>query len=75
MLFLSFMATQLKQLLEKEKRKQKNYFQKIQKNIARGTTDPGIASLTWIIFPATKLANSVAWKIQVKYFRIDFSGT
>ena len=44
-------------------------------NIARGTADPGIASITWIIFPATKLANSVAKKIQVKYFKIDFSGT
>ena len=36
-------------------------------NIARGTTDPGIASITWIIFPATNLGNSVARKIQVKY--------
>ena len=44
-------------------------------NIARGTTDPGIASITWIIFPAAKLANSVARKIQVKYFKIDFNGT
>ena len=43
-------------------------------NIARGTTDPGIASITWIIFSATKLVNSVARKIQVKYFKIDFSG-
>ena len=46
----------------------------VYENIARGTTDPGIASITWI-FPATKLANSVVRKIQVKYFKIDFSGT
>ena len=37
------------------------------KNIARGTTDPGIASITWIISPATKLANSEERKIQVKH--------
>ena len=34
------------------------------KNIARGTTDPGIASITWLISPATKQANSVERKIQ-----------
>ena len=33
-------------------------------NIARGTTDPGIASITWIISPDTKQANSVERKIQ-----------
>ena len=37
------------------------------KNIARGTTDPGIASITWIISPATKQANSLERKIQVKH--------
>ena len=37
-------------------------------NIARGTTDPGIASMTWIISPATKQANSLERKIQVKHF-------
>ena len=36
-------------------------------NIARGTTDPGIASITWIISPATKQANSLERKIQVKH--------
>jgi len=36
-------------------------------NIARGTTDPGIASITWFISPATKQANSVERKIQVKH--------
>ena len=36
-------------------------------NIARGTTDPGIASITWFISPATKQANSVVRKIQVKH--------
>jgi hypothetical protein len=36
-------------------------------NIARGTTDPGIASITWIISPATKQANSLESKIQVKH--------
>ena len=41
------------------------------KNIARGKTDPDIASITLIIFPVTKLANSEARKIQVKYFKID----
>ena len=30
---------------------------------------------SWIIFPATKLENSVARKIQVKYFKIYFNGT
>ncbi len=39
----------------------------LQKNIARGTTDPGIASLTWIISPATNQANSVESKILVKF--------
>ena len=34
------------------------------KNIARGTSDPGIASITWLISPATKQANSVERKIQ-----------
>ena len=33
-------------------------------NIARGTTDPGIASISWIISSATKQANSVERKIQ-----------
>ena len=36
-------------------------------NIARGTTDPGIASITWIISPATKQANSLEKRIQVKH--------
>ena len=36
-------------------------------NIARGTTDPGIASMTWIISSATKQANSLGRKIQVKH--------
>ena len=39
----------------------------LRKNIARGTTDPGIASITWIISPATKQANSLERKIQVKH--------
>ena len=33
-------------------------------NIARGTTDPGIASITWIISPTSKQANSEERKIQ-----------
>ena len=36
-------------------------------NIARGTTDPGIASITWIISPSTKQTNSIERKIQVKH--------
>ena len=36
----------------------------LQINIVRGTTDPGIASLTWIKSPAEKQANSVERKIQ-----------
>ena len=36
-------------------------------NIARGTTDPGIASVTWIISSATKQENSLERKIQVKH--------
>ena len=39
----------------------------LNENIARGTTDPGIASITWFISPATKQANSVERKIQVKH--------
>ena len=41
---------------------------RLAKNIARGTTDPDIASITWIISPATKQANSLERKIQVKHF-------
>ena len=37
----------------------KNY-KKLQKNIARGTTDPGIASITWIIFQASYKAGKFA---------------
>ena len=39
------------------------------RNIARGTTDPGIASITWLISPATKQANSVERKIPHYWFQ------
>ena len=47
-------------------------------NIARGTTDPDIASITWIISQATKQTNSVERKIQVKdsiVFNLATDGT
>ena len=34
------------------------------KNIARGTTDPGIAFIAWLISSATKQANSAEKKLQ-----------
>ena len=43
---------------------------KLKANIARGTTDPGIASITCIISPATKQANSVERKIQHYWFQL-----
>ena len=34
----------------------------VPKNIARGTTDPGIASINWIIFPASYKAGKFSSK-------------
>ena len=42
----------------------KKIFPSILKNIARGTTDPDIASITWVISLATKHANSVERKLH-----------
>ena len=43
-------------------------FKKYRKSdIAGGTTDPGIASITWIISSATKQANSIERKIQIEH--------
>ena len=39
------------------------------KHCTRGTRDPGIASITWIISPTTKQANSVERKIELHLFQ------